>query len=110
MKQKMLLMTFFYNPAVVSPNAISESAHPITEEALFTSIEECVTQGGVVRVSHVEADLVRLACGQNECPPAHEWVGLIFVPVQPAAPDQPGAADQPDVQEVIILEEVVDAY
>jgi hypothetical protein len=85
MKQKLLLMTFFYNPAVVDPDAISESANPITEEALFTGIEECVTQGGVVRVSHVEADLVRLACGQNGSPPAHEWVGLTFVPVQQAA-------------------------
>lgn len=98
MKQKMLLMTFFYNPAAVNPDAISESASPITEEALFTGIEEYVTQGGVVRISHIEADLVRLACGQNGQPPTHEWVGLTFVPVQPAAKD------------AIIMEEVVDAY
>ena len=82
MKQKLLLMTFFYNPAVVNPDAFSDDTEPITEEALFTGIEECVAKGGVVRVSHIEADLVRLACGQNGCPPAHEWVGLTFVPVQ----------------------------
>jgi hypothetical protein len=110
MKQKMLLMTFFYNPAVVSPNAISESANPITEEALFTSIEACVEKGGVVRVSHIEADLVRLACDQNGCPPAHKWVGLTFVPVQPVATGQAVAPGCTGVQEVVIMEEVVDAY
>lgn len=98
MKQKMLLMTFFYNPAVVNPDAISESAGQITEETLFTGIEEWMEKGGVVRVSHIEADLVRLARSQNGTPPAHEWVGLRFVPVQPFA------------QEAIIMEEVVDAY
>lgn len=116
MKQKMLLMTFFYNPAVAHPEAICESTGLVTEEALFTGIEECVTQGGVVRVSHVEVDLVRLACGQNGSPLAHEWEGLIYVPVQPVASGQtvatvqavaPGCAG---VQEVIIMEEVVDAY
>ncbi|HRQ42708.1 MAG TPA: hypothetical protein PLD25_32750 [Chloroflexota bacterium] len=98
MKQKMLLMTFFYNPAVVNPDAINDGAGPMTEEALFTGIEACVTQGGVVRVSHVEADLVRLACGQNGSPPAHEWVGLTFVPVQATT------------KEVIIMEKAEDAY
>lgn len=98
MKQKLLLMTFFYDPTVANPDAISDGTEPITEEALFTGIEECVTQGGVVRVSHIEADLVRLACGQNGSPPAHEWVGLTFVPVQPAT------------KEAILMEEVVDAY
>ncbi|HRQ42710.1 MAG TPA: hypothetical protein PLD25_32760 [Chloroflexota bacterium] len=98
MKQRMLLLTLFYDPAVVSLDAINDGAGPITEEALFASIEACVTQGGVVRVSHVEADLVRLACGQNGSAPAHEWVGLTFVPVQPAT------------EEVIIMEDVVDAY
>jgi hypothetical protein len=91
-------MTFFYNPAVVNPDAISDGTGPITEDALFIGIEGCVTQGGVVRVSHIEADLVRLACGQNGSPPAHEWVGLTFVPVQPVA------------KEAIVMEEVVDAY
>lgn len=98
MKQKLLLMTIFYNPAVMTPEAISESANPIAAEALFTGLEACVEKGAVVRVSHSEADLVRLARGQNGCSPAHEWVGLAFVPVQPAA------------EEAISLEEVVDAY
>jgi hypothetical protein len=110
MKQKMLLMTFFYNPAVIDPEAISESAGLVTEEALFTGIKECVTQGGVVRVSHVEADLVRLACDQNGCPPAHEWVGLTFVPIQPVAPGCTVVPGCTGVQEVVIMEEVVDAY
>jgi hypothetical protein len=98
MKQKMLMMTFFYNPADVNPEAISGGANQITEEALFTNVEECVSQGGIVRVSHVEADLVRLACGPDGAPLAHEWVGLTFVPVQPVA------------KEAIVMEEVVDAY
>ena len=110
MKQKMLLTTFFYNPAVIDPEAICESAGLVTEEALFTSIEECVEKGGVVRVSHVEADLVRLACGRNGCPPVHEWVGLAFVPVQPVATGQAVAPGCTGVQEVVIIEEVVDAY
>jgi hypothetical protein len=110
MKQKMLLMTFFYNPAVIDPEAICESAGLVTEEALFAGIEECVTQGGVVRVGHVEADLVRLACGQNGCPLAHEWVGLTFVPVQLVAPVQAVAPGCAGVQEVVIMKEVVDAY
>lgn len=98
MKQKMFLMTFFYNPAVVDPGAITEGANQITEGALLTGIKECVAKGGVVRASHVEADLVRLTHGQNGCSPAHEWVGLVFVPVAPAA------------KETIFMEEVVNAY
>ncbi len=87
-RQKMLMVTFFYNPALVSPAAITDSASPVTEETLFTGIEECLEKGGLVRVSHVEADLVRLTCDQGNQhgpPPAHEWVGLTFVPVQPTA-------------------------
>ncbi|MCL4266124.1 MAG: hypothetical protein KJ069_23140 [Anaerolineae bacterium] len=98
MKQKICLMTFFYNPAVTRPDAIRDSAGELREEALFTGIGECVAKGGVVHISHLEADLVRLTGGPNEPAPAHEWVGLVFVPVQPAA------------KETIILEEVADAY
>jgi hypothetical protein len=98
MKQKLRLITLFYNPAVGNPDAIRNNDEPITEEALFTGIEECVAKGGVVRVSHIEADLVCLAYGQNGSPPAHEWVGFTFVPVQPAT------------KEAIIMEEAVDAY
>ena len=97
MKQRMILMTLFYNPAVVNPDDISEGVGQIAEDTLFSSIEECVEQGGIVRVSHIEAELVRLTRSQNGVPPAHEWVGLTFVPVQPVA------------SEAIIMEEAVDA-
>jgi hypothetical protein len=86
-RQKLLMVTFFYDPLVVSPDAVTDGIKPVTEERLFTGIEECLERGGLVRVSHVEADLVRLAGGQHGSPPAHEWLGLTFVPVQPAAKD-----------------------
>lgn len=87
MRQKMLMVTFFYDPWVVSPDAITDMANPVSEERLSAGIEECLERGGLVRVSDVEADLVRLAGGQRGSPPAHEWLGLTFVPVQPAAKD-----------------------
>jgi hypothetical protein len=86
-RQKMLMVTFFYDPLVVSPDAITDGANPVTEERLFAGIEECVERGGVVRVSHLEADLVLLAGDRRGSPPAHEWLGLTFVPMQPAAKD-----------------------
>jgi hypothetical protein len=86
-RQKLLMVTFFYDPLVVSPDAITDMANPVTEERLSAGIEECLERGGLVRVSHVEADLVRLAGEQHSSPPAHEWLGLTFVPVQPAAKD-----------------------
>jgi hypothetical protein len=86
-RQKMLMVTFFYDPSVASPDTITDGTNPVTEERLSAGIEECPVKGGVVRVSHVEADLVRLAGGQHGSPPAHEWVGLTFAPVQPAAKD-----------------------
>lgn len=97
MKQKLLLMTFFYDPAAGNPGAIADGAIPITAEALSTGIEKCIERGGVVHISHIEADLVPLACNQNGSPLAHEWVGVTFVPVQPAA------------TEAIFMEEAVDA-
>ena len=97
-KQKMLMVTIFYNPAVIGPEAIMDREDPVTEGALFAGLEACLEQGSLVRVSHVEADLVRLACDQNGRPPAHEWVGLTFVPVQPV------------VEETIVMEEAVYAY
>lgn len=121
-RQKMLMVTFFYNPAVVSPEAITDGANPVTEERLFTGIEECLAKGGLVRVSHVEADLVRLAGGRRGRPPAHEWVGLTFVPVQPATKEaivtEAGIGEttraivqvQPAAKEAIATEEKVDAY
>jgi hypothetical protein len=90
-------VTFFYDPSVASPDTITDETNPVTEERLSAGIEECLERGGVVRVSHVEADLVRLAGDRCGSPSAHEWVGLTFVPVQPAAKDP------------IVLEEKVDA-
>ena len=83
-REKMIMVTLFYDPAVVDPDSITNGASPVTEERLFAGIKECLDEGGLVRVSHVEADLVRLACDRGR-PPAHEWVGLTFVPVQPTA-------------------------
>ncbi|MBX3055893.1 MAG: hypothetical protein KF770_05410 [Anaerolineae bacterium] len=97
-RQKMLIVTCFYDPAVTGPEAIVAEVSPITAAALFSGIGQWLEKGGVVRLSHIEADLVPLAGGQNGSHPAHEWVGLTFVPVQPAA------------TEVIVMEEVVDAY
>lgn len=84
-REKMLMVTFFYDPAAVTPDVIDDSDNSVTEEALSTSIEDCLEKGGLVRVSHVEADLVRLACDRHGTPPAHEWVGLTFAPARPEA-------------------------
>lgn len=97
-RQKMLIVTCFYNPAVTDPEAIVAGVDAATEAALFTGIAQYLEKGEVVRLSHIEADLVRLTGGQNHSPPAHEWVGLTFVPVQPQA------------KEVIFMEEAIDAY
>ena len=85
MKQKMRLMTLFYNPAALTPEVIGGGTGPITEAALVTGLKEWVRKGGIVRVSHIEVDLVRLACSQNGSPPAYKWVGVTFVP-RPAGP------------------------
>lgn len=112
-RQKMLIVTCFYNPAVTGPETLVAEAgpaglspadlgptesNPVTEAALSNSIGKWLETGGVVRLSHIEADLVRLTGGQNGCSPAHEWVGLTFVPVQPAA------------KETTLMEEAIDAY
>lgn len=82
MKQTMRLMTIFYNPEVMTPDTICPTANPITEESLLAGIAACLAQGGVVRISHVEAELLRLADGHT---PGNDprWVGLTFVPALP---------------------------
>lgn len=86
-RQKMMMVTFFYDPSVVDLSMLTDDGEPIGEETLFAEMESCVEKGGLVRVSHVEAELVRMTrnCpGRNGPPLAHEWVGLTFVPVQQA--------------------------
>jgi len=87
-REKMLLVTFFYDPAVVDLSTLTDDSGPVVEETLFTEMESCVEKGGLVRVNHVQADLVRVSrdCpDRNGPPPAYEWVGLTFIPVQQAA-------------------------
>jgi hypothetical protein len=84
-RQKMLMVTFFYDPAIVDLGALTSSTEPIPEKTLFSEIETCLEKGGLVNVSHVKADMVRVA---RSCPvqigsaPAYRWAALNFVPVQ----------------------------
>jgi hypothetical protein len=93
-RQKMLMVTVFYNPAEGNPPILTDGPGPMTEETLFTGIEECLEQGSLVRVSHMEANLLRLDCDHQDQPPAHEWVGLTFVPVQPAVLEPVGMEEE----------------
>jgi hypothetical protein len=92
-RQKLLLATCFYNPTVVAPDAIISRVAPVTEDALLAGIEAQLERGGLVRLSYVTADLIRPTCGPNGRPPAHEWVGLTFVPVWPVAMEEAADAD-----------------
>ncbi|MCP5012416.1 MAG: hypothetical protein GY942_20750 [Aestuariibacter sp.] len=86
-REKMLMVTFFYDPAIVDLGALTSSTEPIPEETLFSRMETCLEKGGLVNVSHVKADLVRIA---GNCPvrvgspPAYKWAALRFIPVQSA--------------------------
>ena len=82
-KQKMLVVTFFYNPAVTNLEILTTGPTPVTDERLYAGIEKCLEKGGMVRISHEETDLVNLACQRRDHPPTHEWVGLAYVAVQP---------------------------
>lgn len=124
-KQKMLMVTVFYNPAVTSLEAITHNDSSVTEESLFANLQEHLKQGSLVRFSHIEATLLRPAHDQPGRLPAHEWVGLTYVPVQPAtACTEPAEVAEPvlststssakysvqAVEEAIFMEETIHAY
>lgn len=77
---KLLMVTIFYDPRVVSLEAITQ-VEPFSVDALFANLEECLKQGGLMRVSRTEADLLLLACNK---PSGNKWLGFTFVPVPSA--------------------------
>ena len=100
-REKIKMVTFYYDPAVVDLGALTDGSCPVAEETLLTEMENSVEKGGLIRVSHVQAELIRVArnCpGQPGSRPAYEWVGVTFVPVQQA------------VREPAVVEEKAYAY
>jgi hypothetical protein len=97
-KQKMLMLTFYYDPAREHPAFFATGDEALTEERLLSGVKACVAGGGLVQVKHVEVDLIRLARSRRANPPAHEWVGLTFLPVAAGGPETVGAqggSDEP---------------
>jgi hypothetical protein len=80
---KLLMVTIFYDPSVVSLEGITQ-VEPSSVDALFDNLEECLKQGGLMRVSRTEADLLLLACNSQDKPSGNKWLGFTFVPVPSA--------------------------
>ncbi|MCI0398365.1 MAG: hypothetical protein L0322_26005 [Chloroflexi bacterium] len=92
-KQKLLIVTLFYDPGAVDPAALIDgmrrpltgSGDTLVGDDPFAGLKTWLERGGVVRLSHVEAELFpvtgnNLDAGEQ---PASTWVGLTCVPVQP---------------------------
>lgn len=90
MKQTILLMTFFYDPAVAAPPTFSADGQPLAEAALLEAVRDCLAQGGMVCTSRTEAEVIPLLPDSAEPGLGHDWVALTFLPLAPAvAPDEP---------------------
>ena len=91
--QKILLVTFFYNPACLNPQDLLSPDCSMTEQTLMTQIDKCLEAGGLVRIRQETVTL--LPVGPSDEPsmadslvddlPIPEWVGLTFIPLPEAA-------------------------
>ncbi|MCB0085946.1 MAG: hypothetical protein KDE47_33630 [Caldilineaceae bacterium] len=84
-REKMKLITFFYDPAVTDLGVLTAGYNSISEETLLTEMEQCLEKGGLIHVSHVQAEMFRVVqnCpSQAESSSAYQWVGVTFVPTQ----------------------------
>lgn len=90
MKQTILLMTFFYDPALVDPTAFTAGAEQVSEAALLSQVRHCLAQGGMVCTSRTEAEMIHLIPDETEPALGHDWVALTFLPLAPCtAPGEP---------------------
>lgn len=90
MKQTILLMTFFYDPALVHPPTFNADGAPIAEAALLDEVRHCLDQGGMVCTSRTEAEVISLIPDAAVPGLGHDWVALTFLPlVRSAAPGEP---------------------
>lgn len=90
MKQTILLMTFFYDPAVAAPPTFSTEEQPLTEAALLDAVRACLAQGGMVCTSRTEAAVFSLIPDSSGPGLGHDWVALSFLPLAKAtAPGEP---------------------
>lgn len=94
MKQRLLIMTFLYNPAVVCPETLYQGVEPLTRETLLAGLNSCLEARGILDIRSLEAYLVRIepsipeAAGPEAA--AAEWVGVNFVPVEAVAEEAEG--------------------
>jgi hypothetical protein len=90
-KQKMLMLTFYYDPARGKPNPLAMATAALTEESLQRGVEAWLAEGGLVQGIEMEVDLIRLARSRRADPPTHEWVGLAYMPIGVEEPAAVGA-------------------